>query len=1298
VSPIGDFPEQGRFEYIRRLGAGGMGVVYEAHDRELGATVALKTLRLPPSGEFVLLFKNEFRALQDIQHRNLVELYELLEQDGQWFFTMELLDGVNFVEYVRPSSAPWWPPRVSSSLLLTQPRSPRDATQPAPDPPPLTSAEVPGEPDQSSTGLEIDFTRLRHALAQLAEGLDALHRNGKVHRDIKPSNILITPERRLVLLDFGLATGIGQPGRQAGTPEYMAPEQIGDQPIGPAADWYSVGVLLYQTLCTEFPFAGSRSQIFDKKRRLTAPDVPLQGDRLPEDLRTLCRALLERDPAARPTGLDILHRLGADVGAARRRRLSEPMRFFVGREAELRTLHRALDDLRSEGGVTVLLHGQSGVGKSELMHHFGNQIKGRATVLAGRCYEPESVPYKAVDGLIDALSEYLDSLPFEELEPLLPAGAGLLAKVFPVLERIDLLRGLATTPDHADAQELRAGVFRALRELLAALARRAPLVLLIDDLQWADDDSLALLRELTRPPEAPAMLLLATVRTASDATSQQALVERLAALPGQKSLYVEPLPPRDARELANQLAQTALPGTAIDVDLVAAEARGHPLFIAELVRHRDRLRQAEPQRLDDAIWTRVSELDDVAQRVLHLLAVAGRPLPQELLRTAAEVMPDQFQAALQHLRREHLVRSAGSRRSDKIETYHDRVREAVTSALDADALRQCHERLAVALQSQPLNDLEALANHLYLAGDRAQARHFLVAAGDQARSALAFNRAIHLYRRALGDTPEDQAGPVWRSLGDALASAGHCAEAASAYQRAATGCSGEEAIELHQRAADQLMRGGYIDAGITAMIPLLDAARLTMPRTPAGAAASFLGRALRLKLTNPSLSFRPRSEAQLPREQLARIDLCWTASFGLFLVDQIRGADYHMRHLELALAAGEPFRILRGLAMEAMLVAGIGGDQKRIESLLARAEDLTRGCHRAYADGIIAMSKGAVALLQGKWRSAHELGTLAEAIFRARCTGVTREIAGVRQNLLWPLAYLGRLRNLAGEVHRTVRTALDRGDLFAAMGARSGFPNIVWLMDDAPDLAREQATMAIASWSQSGVHLQHLFDLFAQVQIDLYIGDAQRAGERIAEARPRLRRSGLLRCQLNRILFHELGARAALAQGAATPGAAESHLAAVRDHVRTLTRQRVPWAAAHAELLRAQLALLQGQDETALAALDTAHASYREADMFLHATAAQAAAGFLRGGSTGQAELDAAVDFLRREAVRLPARLIAVLLPAVDRLAGFSGAVATILERLEAAHTSPRVSSSPHPLGREPTPVPHPPQDSGLRL
>ena len=149
TSPATDFEGTRRFQLLRRIGSGGVGVVYEAFDKERNAVVALKTLRTL-SSDAILRFKREFRALQDIQHKNLVGLGELIEEDGHWFFTMELVRGVHFLRWVRPLSGEETEPTITRELPVGG-----GAQSPA----------------AVGSGGSFDEERLRGSLGQLARGL-----------------------------------------------------------------------------------------------------------------------------------------------------------------------------------------------------------------------------------------------------------------------------------------------------------------------------------------------------------------------------------------------------------------------------------------------------------------------------------------------------------------------------------------------------------------------------------------------------------------------------------------------------------------------------------------------------------------------------------------------------------------------------------------------------------------------------------------------------------------------------------------------------------------------------------------------------------------------------------------------------------------------------------------------------------------------------------------------------------------------------------------------------------------------
>jgi eukaryotic-like serine/threonine-protein kinase len=280
----GDFDGTDRFAVQGRLGAGGYGVVYRALDRERNIPVALKTLR-NVAAKALVRFKQEFRALADVSHPNLVTLYELSSREDQWFFTMELVDGVNFLWYVRgesypaesgPTSALSSPTSAGLQAFLEQGHEDRGAGEPA-------------------SGGALNLDRLRHALGQLTDGVLALHDAGKLHRDIKPSNVLVTREGRVVLLDFGLVAEIAPEQSRTleavGTPAYMSPEQIAGLPLTRASDWYNVGSMLYQALTGRLPFAGTVLEVMQRKRESEPVPPRALWPGVPPDLDDLCRSL-----------------------------------------------------------------------------------------------------------------------------------------------------------------------------------------------------------------------------------------------------------------------------------------------------------------------------------------------------------------------------------------------------------------------------------------------------------------------------------------------------------------------------------------------------------------------------------------------------------------------------------------------------------------------------------------------------------------------------------------------------------------------------------------------------------------------------------------------------------------------------------------------------------------------------------------------------------------------------------------------------------------------------------------------
>ena len=1113
--------------------------------------------------------------------------------------------------------------------------------------------------ERDAQPLGFDETRLRSALGQLTEALSALHAAGVVHRDVKPSNIRITPAGRLVLLDFGLAIDASKDRSTAlktgGTPTYMAPEQALSGDVGPEADWYGVGVLLYEALTGAVPFEGAPLEILMKKQSHT-PDPPRAlAPAVPEDLDALCVALLQFDRKARPTASGIRRALGTTATSASRPSATEQAA-FVGRTRELEALRQAFADSREGAAVSVLVEGESGMGKSCLVRRFVTALGVEhpdAIVLAGRCYEREAVPYKALDGVVDALARVLIRDGEALANQILPTHPAPLAQVFPVLRRVGAFAKATRGPTTvADPVDLRNRAFATMRDMLARLAARRPCVVVIDDLQWADADSLALLAEIMRPPDEPGLLLVGTVRVAAldvtDAASLGARERIATALAGRaRTIAMAPMPDEDARELTARLLDRGAPAAARFAEAIAREAGGHPLFIDALVRHSMATGAAAgSMRLEDALWAHVASLAPAPQRVMQLLAVAGAPLTYEVLADAVGGDRAELERHISLLRVAHLASITGARSSDTIEPYHDRVRAAVLAKIAEDDRVASHRALAGALEQAPHADAQALALHWRGAGDLAQAARYAAVAADEAAGALAFDRAAALYQSAieLGQHASPARSALLEKLGDALANAGRGERAAEAYADASRGAPAARSLDLQRRGADQLLRSGHFDEGLAAIGRVLAAFGLMLPRSSLSALLVFL--AYRFYLRVRGLGFRPRDESQILATDLTRIDICWSLAFGLGMVEPLWGAAFNSRNLVLALRSGERYRIARAIALEAGFRSAVGGvDMRRTATLLARAHKLADESGNEHA---IAWAHGMSGLAEyqfGRYKSAIVHMDRARALF-AEVPGAIWEQDTMLSLSTDCLVQLGQIGRVALAVPRAERDARQRGHLYQSINLRIGLANIAWLACDDVGAAFANIDEAMSEWSKPGFRLEHYYELIARTNALLYSRRGRDAYACIGARWPALRRS-LLPLTILKLRVHSLQARARSAIAAAEQGVVDRDrlLGEAGRAASRIEGEGRPWATPGATLLRAGIAAETGRIDQAVALLREGVAGFDAVNMALYAAASRRTLGKMIGGDEGRELVRAAEGWMASEMIKDPARMTAMLAP-----------------------------------------------------
>lgn len=1240
-----------RFSLVRKIGEGGMGVVYEAIDHDRGTRVALKTLpRMHPLALY--RFKQEFRTLATLSHRALVPLYELISDGTTWFFTMELVEGIDFLEYVRR--------------------------------PPSASGVDDGEARSDAwPAWTLDLGRLRSALSQLAEGVVRLHEAGILHRDLKPSNVLVRADGRVTVLDFGLVKEIGmhEPttsdptttpvaeavtvaplavgtlsvgGHLVGSVPYMAPEQATGERLTEAADWYAVGVMLYEALAGRRPFPGNNLAVLTAKSTRDAPPLVDRSLDIPQDLEDLCMALVRRDPLARPSGSEVLTRLAPDRSRATGRRQIARTLPFVGRREHVALLEAALERVASGTAVTVHVRGPSGVGKSSLVRHFLTCAEARTSLvtLTGRCYEQETVPYKALDSVVDALCRYLARIPPADARVFVPREVASLARVFPVLQQVSAMRtAMSGRPDIPDPQEVRRRAFSGLGELLQRLGDRHLLVLHIDDLQWGDVDSAALLTNLLTAPDPPRVLLVASYRSEHAATNP-CLLALAAAERHQHAAFdwqaidLDALSFEESRELAARLLGSAAVDTS---ERVARESGGNPYFVHELAAYARGATGALPHEgpaavdLDAMLWTRAQQLPEAAQRLLQVVAVAGKPLPLRNAFDAGQLAAD-APHALGVLRSERLVRTTGTGLDDQVETYHDRIRESVTDRLLPATAADHHLQLAVSLERTASPDVEAIAVHFHRGGDLERAGRHYAAAGDRAAAALAFERSAELYDLALALAPPTaEGGRALRvKLADALANAGRGAEAARAYLAACDGAAARVQRDLRRRAGYQFCISGHIDEGREAFEEVLAHEGLRLPRTRRRALLSLLVR--RLQIMARGIRFRERPAASLPQEALDRVDMTWSVAGGLTMMDPIRGADFQTRNLLQALRLGEPYRVARALAWEATHLSMASSLlRRRAERLLEAAESLARRLQEPHAVGMTELSRGVTAYFWGDLRECRRRCRAAAGVFREQCTGVAWELDTCNAFGFWSLYFQGEFAELAREFDAIVDEARGRGARLAEADVTTFGGPFAWLARDDPDGAERAVRSAMGAWSQRDFQVQHFTTLTALAQIALYRGEGENAWRIVNEQWPGVASAMLLRVEIVRIYMTHLRARAALA--ASATARAEPLLRAAGRDARRLERERPAYAHALAKLVRAGIAERRGRTKAAVALLGAAAPELDRLTWVCFGASARRRLGELTGGDEGRALVAGVDEHLRAQGVVNPRRLTAVQVP-----------------------------------------------------
>jgi class 3 adenylate cyclase len=731
----------GRYTVQRFLGEGGRKKVYLAHDEKLDRDVAvavIKTDGLDDAG--LSRVKREAQAMGRLgDHPNIVTVFDIGDDGG--------------------------PEGRSQPYIVSQYMGGGDL-----------DGMLNKAPDR-----RLPIPEAMRIAQQVQQGLAHAHGRGIIHRDLKPGNIWLTEDGTAKIGDFGLAVSLDRSrltmeGMMVGTVAYMAPEQaLGRQPDA-RSDLYSLGCVTYEMVTGRAPFLGDDPVAIISQHINTAPVAPSwHNPEVPRALESLVLRLLAKDPNERPESAAaipqalqaIVDTASTTVPAAVESDVNPLDRLaagiFVGREKEMDDLRAGLEDSLSGRGRLMMLVGEPGIGKTRTSEEFATYARLRnVQVLWGRCYEGEGAP--AYWPWVQIIRSYAHEKDPKELASEMGPGAADIAQV--VSEVAERLPGLPAPPA-LEPEQARFRLFDSITTFLKNASKEAPLMVVLDDMHWADKPSLLLLQFLSKELRGSRLMVLGTYRDV-ELRRQHPLAQTLGELNREnlsQRVLLRGLTANDVRRFVEVTAGTTPPDALVQA--VYRETEGNPFFVNEIVRllvADGRLEGAAgvkewsvtiPQSVREVVGRRLDHLSEECNRVLTIGSVIGREFGLQVIEKVSEVKGDHLLEALEEAMAARVI-SELPRATDQYWFAHALIRETLYEELSTTRRIRLHRQIGDALEElygdNPEAHLAELAHHFSEAaqgGDVDKAVDYAVRAAERATTLVAYEEAVVHYSAAL---------------------------------------------------------------------------------------------------------------------------------------------------------------------------------------------------------------------------------------------------------------------------------------------------------------------------------------------------------------------------------------------------------------------------------------------------------------------------------------------------------------------------------------------------------------------
>lgn len=757
----------GVYRILKTLGGGNMGVVYLAEDTEGGGMYALKRLSasLSPSEREVRRFRREFMTLSRLRHPNIVEVYESGIDHESLYFIMEYVQGPTLRQHFLPSHPPEEPEKHAEWLA------------------------------KFNTNERI--LNVLNIAIQICDALTWIHSYGIIHRDLKPENMLLKSAQHIKLLDFGIAKRYGgqeetsQSRAIMGTLTYISPEQAQCVDVDGRSDLYTLGVILYELLTGRPPFM-SPEPIGRIYMHLNHQPAPLRdwNPHIAPALEDIVLKLLEKDPWERYQRAEdvrealetLLASSGVDQPGAvpglqvPQLRISDPN--FVGRERERSELLQQIDGLRAmQRGGFVLLSGGSGIGKTRLAREIMSTARiQQVECYLARCYK-ESPPYTAYQEVMEQVRTALSAREEMYTERLW----GSLAETwFSMMYSAGPSEGIdALTPSIPDASGEKHLLFDTLRQMLERILEHEPVLIVLDDLMFADETSLELteylVQHLIEGEKSYPLMILGIFRN-EDVNTEHPLNQclmRLSTPHQQYRLYDLPaLSQPEVVEMASSML--GLPPAPEALEQLMLQSQGIPFFVEELLKAWDEDKQmveggdcwyllanafAEdnqpsslselPPTLQKRLLHRLQRISASAKELATWIAICGQEASFEMLLSLTGWNEAELLSCLEQLLQHKILAEDWTAGIERYRFYHPGIPKTLLSPLAPEEKRKFHLRAAQAFkQSQQIEvSFELLAHHFLEAGEISQGGWYLLLAAEQQLRALANLSAEELLQR-----------------------------------------------------------------------------------------------------------------------------------------------------------------------------------------------------------------------------------------------------------------------------------------------------------------------------------------------------------------------------------------------------------------------------------------------------------------------------------------------------------------------------------------------------------------------